>query len=98
VWVLESPTSRGGETGPNRGALTTVRAILDRRHPSGAAATGGCYMRTSRMLLIGLIAVLPITSAACTYDEQLTFFSYLGCVVVPVFTGQPCTGPTLPGL
>jgi hypothetical protein len=50
------------------------------------------------MLLVGLIAALPITSTACTYDEQVRFFYYLGCVVAPVFTGQPCAGPTLPGL
>ena len=54
-------------------------------------------MRTSRKLLIGVIALLPFTSTACTYDEALTFFSFWGCTVLPVFTGQPCTGgPTLP--
>lgn len=53
-------------------------------------------MRTRRILLIGLIAALPVTSTACTYDEQLAFISYLGCVVAPIFTGQPCTGPTPP--
>lgn len=55
-------------------------------------------MRMRRILLVGLIAALPITSTACSYDEQVAFFHFLGCEVAPIFTGQQCGGPTLPGL